>query len=96
MNQAKMPRTVADAARMTKIQRLSCTSGHWYRRRVSRYTTSVAIVEGKKESDSRAKSRLVQQTASLRKLENWRFTRAKSCVKREKYIRDEVERGLGG
>jgi hypothetical protein len=38
-----MPRTVADAARMTRIQRLSCTSGHWYRRRVSRYITSVAI-----------------------------------------------------
>ena len=42
-----MPRTVADAARMIRIQRLSCTSGHWYRRRVSRYITSVAIAPAK-------------------------------------------------
>ena len=43
-----MPRTVADAARMIRIQRLSCTSGHWYRRRVSRYITSVAIAPAKR------------------------------------------------
>ena len=47
MNQAKIPRTVADAARMTRIQRLSCTSGHWYRRRVSRYITSVAMAQAR-------------------------------------------------
>src|SRR5271155_4410444 len=38
-----MPRHVADAARMKMIHKLSCNSGHWYRRRVSRYMASVAI-----------------------------------------------------
>ena len=36
INQANMPRTVAAAASITKIQRLSWISGQWYLRRVSR------------------------------------------------------------
>lgn len=44
INHANIPSTVDAAARMTKIQMLSCTSGQRYFRRVSRYTVSVAIL----------------------------------------------------
>ena len=45
MNHALIPSTVAAPARTTKIQRLSCTSGHRYRRRVSRTMMSVPAME---------------------------------------------------
>jgi len=97
MNHAKMPSTVADAERMIKIQRLSCTSGHWYRRRVSRYITSVAMSRArKKESGGGARSGLIQQTASLRKHENSALLAQNPALRGEIYICNELERVLGG
>ena len=41
MKNAKIPSTVADAARKTMSQKLSCASGQWYFFRRSTTTTSV-------------------------------------------------------
>src|SRR2546423_15469651 len=90
MNQAKMPRTVADAARMMRIQRLSCISGHWYRRRVSRYTISVAMSRGcgeqKDVSVERTRYGRVQRTVRLRKLQKFHRACASSRLGRRKCI----------